>query len=138
MTCEARQRLDSTRLDRSDHTASRSVILVDRRPQSLACGAPYGATGIDPVAQPGSRAVMPLRVRRDPPLPGEMRQREHRNEAIGTASATFMNEAIRHPSCLSSRTQPCHTLKAWAERQCWQNWSTSANDPGACSGLRLA
>jgi hypothetical protein len=80
---------------RPDHTASISVILVERRPQSLASGDPCGALGIDPVAQPGSRAMMPLRVRCDPQLPDKMMQREHRNEATGVLPATFLNEAIR-------------------------------------------
>lgn len=46
---------------------------------------------------------MPLRARSDPQLPDKMRQREHRNEATGVFSATFLNEAIRDPSCLSLR-----------------------------------
>ena len=33
-----------------------------------------------------------------------MKQGEHRDEAIGTAPATFLDEAIRQPSCLSPRT----------------------------------
>jgi hypothetical protein len=97
---------------RPDHTASISVILVERRPQSLASGDPCGALGIDPVAQPGSRAMMPLRVRCDPQLPDKMMQREHRNEATGVLPATFLNEAIRHPSCLSPRTSlPKETIE---------------------------
>jgi hypothetical protein len=80
---------------RSAHTASSIVILVERRPQSLAFGDPCGALGIDPVAQPGSGAMMPLRVRSDPQLPDKMMQREHRNEATGVLLATFLNEAIR-------------------------------------------
>jgi acyl-CoA synthetase (AMP-forming)/AMP-acid ligase II len=80
----------------SDRTASSSVILVVRRPQSLACGDPCGAPGIDPVAQPGSEAMTPLTVRCDPQLPNKMRQREHRDEATGVLPATFLNEAIRH------------------------------------------
>ena len=84
----------------SDRTASSSVILVERRPQSLACGDPCGAPGIDPVAQPGSGAMMPLRVRCDPQLPNKTRQREHRDEATGVLPATFLNEAIRNrPVC---------------------------------------
>jgi len=83
---------------RSDHTALISVILVERRPQSLAFGDPCGALGIDPIAQPGSRAMMPLRVRCDPQLPDKMMQREHRNEATGVLPATFPNEAIRPSS----------------------------------------
>ena len=83
---------------RSDHTASSTVILVERRPQSLAFGDPCGALGIDPVAQPGSGAMMPLRVRCDPQLPNKMMQREHRDEATGVLPATFLNEAIRQPS----------------------------------------
>lgn len=82
---------------RSDHTASSTVILVERRLQSLAFGDPCGALGIDPVAQPGSGAMMPLRVRCDPQLP-KMMQREHRDEATDVLPATFLNEAIRHPS----------------------------------------
>jgi hypothetical protein len=85
---------------RSDHTASASVILVARRPQSLAFGDPCGALGIDPVAEPGSGAMMPLRVRCDPQLP-KMMQREHRDEATDMLPATFLNEAIRLPSRLS-------------------------------------
>ena len=82
----------------SDRTASSSVILVVRRPQSLACGDPCGAPGIDPVAQPGPEAMTPLTVRCDPHLPNKMRQREHRDEATGVLPATFLNEAIRnHP-----------------------------------------
>ena len=42
MTRGARRRTDLTMRDRSNRTASRSVILVDRRPQSLAFGVPYG------------------------------------------------------------------------------------------------
>ena len=87
---------------RSDHTASSTVILVERRPQSLAFGDPCGALGIDPVAQPGSGAMMPLRVSCDPQLP-KMMQREHPDEATDVFPATFLNEAIRHPSCLSPR-----------------------------------
>jgi len=83
---------------RSDHTASSTVILVERRPQSLAFGDPCGALGIDPVAQPGSGAMMPLRVRCDPQLPKTM-QREHHDEATEVLPATFLNEAIR-PSIL--------------------------------------
>ena len=79
---------------RSDHTASSTVILVERRLQSLAFGDPCGALGIDPVAQPGSGAMMPLRVRCDPQLP-KMMQREHRDEATDVLPATFLNEAIR-------------------------------------------
>jgi len=45
---------------------------------------------------------MPLRVRCDPQLPKTM-QREHRDEATEVLPATFLNEAIRHPSCLSPR-----------------------------------
>lgn len=82
----------------SDRTASSSVILVERRPQSLARGDPCGASGIDPVAQPGSGAMMPLRVRCDPQLPYSMRQREHRDEATGVLPATFLNETIWPPS----------------------------------------
>jgi hypothetical protein len=82
----------------SDRTASPSVILVVRRPQSLACGDPCGAPGIDSVAQPGPEAMTPLTVRCDPHLPNKMRQREHRDEATGVLPATFLNEAIRnHP-----------------------------------------
>jgi hypothetical protein len=47
---------------------------------------------------------MPLRVRCDPQLPKTM-QREHRDEATDVLPATFLNEAIRHPSCLSPRKQ---------------------------------
>jgi hypothetical protein len=47
---------------------------------------------------------MPLRVRCDPQLPKTM-QREHRDEATDVLPATFLNEAIRHPSCLSPRTR---------------------------------
>ncbi len=36
------------------------VILVERRPQSLAYGDPCGALGIDPAVNPGSGAMMPL------------------------------------------------------------------------------
>lgn len=84
------------RPQQSDRTASFSVILIERRPQSLACGDPCGALGIDPVAQPGSGAMMPLRVRCDPQLPNKMMQREHRDEAIGVLPATLLNEAIRN------------------------------------------
>jgi hypothetical protein len=83
---------------RSDCTASSSVILVERRPQSLACGAPCGALGIDPAAQPGSGTMMPLRVRCDPQLQNKMMQQEHRDEATDLLPATFLDEAIRnHP-----------------------------------------
>jgi hypothetical protein len=81
---------------RSDHTAASTVILVERRPQSLAFGDHCGALGIDPVTQPGSGAMMPIRVRCDPQLP-KMMQREHRDEATGVLPATFLNEAIRQP-----------------------------------------
>jgi len=46
---------------RADRTASSSVTLAERRPQSLAFGDPSGAAGIDPVTQPSSAAQMPLR-----------------------------------------------------------------------------
>jgi len=46
------------RLVRS-RAASSSVIRAGRRPQSLACGDPFGAAGIDPVTRPGSDAMMP-------------------------------------------------------------------------------
>ncbi len=122
---EARHRTDRTMPDRPDHTASHSVILADRRPQSLAFGAPFGAVEIDPVAQPGSRAVMPLRVRHGPPRLDQVRQREHHNEAIGTASATFMNEAMRHPSCLSPRSR--EKFRARGGRRAWAVHSTGGH-----------
>jgi hypothetical protein len=110
---------------RPDHTASSTVILVERRPQSLAFGDPCGALGIDPVAQPVSRAMMPLRVRCDPQLPNRMMQREHRDEATGALLATFLNEAIRnHPLCrraaalcsASSRTSCNCSRSSFSER----------------------
>jgi hypothetical protein len=79
----------------SDRTASFSVILVERRPQSLACGDPRGLWGLTPSPNPGSEAMMPLRVRCDPQLPNKMMQREHRDEATGVLPVTFLNEAMR-------------------------------------------
>src|SRR5690349_3089786 len=94
----------------SDRTASPSVILVVRRPQSLACGDPCGAPGIDPVAQPGPEAMTPLTVRCDPHLPNKMRQREHLDEATGVLPATFLNEAMRnHPDRRATGRDRLHT-----------------------------
>src|SRR5208283_5033484 len=52
--------------DRPDRTASFSVTLAGRRPQSLAFGDPCGAAGIDPVTQPSSGAPMPFKARCGP------------------------------------------------------------------------
>ena len=89
-------------------TASSSVILVERRPQSLALGDPCGALGIDPVAQPGSRAMMPLKGQAWLSAKDEMIQWEHRDEATGVLPATFMNEAIRGNNTVS----PCRRTAA--------------------------
>jgi hypothetical protein len=94
-----------------------SVTLVERRPQSLACGDPCGALGIDPAAKPGSGAMMPLKVRCDPQLPNKMMQREHRDEASRVLPATFLNEAIRHPSWLSPRLHECTETRSRTPRQ---------------------
>ena len=112
----------------SDRTSSSSVILVVRRPQSLACGDPCGAPGIDPVAQPEPEAMTPLTVRCDPHLPNKMRQREHRDEATGVLPATFLNEAIRnHPDRRATAGVRARLIQLQAF---WQRLGFAAGDEG--------